>query len=121
MDNGGGRFRGVNLQENEAVRPIFEAWMQPFKDLGMDTLSPRSTGGTDHLSFDQAGLPGWQFIQDRLDYQPIRHHSNMDVYDGIDPQDIMINAVIMAGFAYHTAMRDEKLPRKPYTPPATGR
>ncbi|MFH1574528.1 MAG: peptidase M28, partial [Acidobacteriota bacterium] len=87
-------------------------------DLGMNTLSSRSVGGTDHLSFDRAGLPGWQFIQDRLDYQPIRHHTNMDVYDGLDPEDLMINAVIMAGFAYHTAMRDERLPRKPYAPPS---
>jgi carboxypeptidase Q len=118
MDNGSGRFRGVNLQGNEGVRPTFQAWMEPFRDLGMDTLSSRSVGGTDHLSFDRAGLPGWQFIQDRLDYRPIRHHTNMDVYDGLDPEDMMINAVVMASFAYHAAMRDQKLPRKPYTTPA---
>jgi hypothetical protein len=117
MDNGTGRFRGVHLQGNEAVRPIFKAWMEPFHDLGVWTLSSRTVGGTDHLSFDRAGLPGWQFVQDRVDYRPIRHHTNMDVYDGLDPEDMMINAVIMASFAYHAAMRDELLPRKPYTPP----
>ncbi len=119
MDNGTGRFRGINLQENEACRPIFQAWMAPFADLGMTAISGRSVGGTDHLSFDRAGLPGWQFIQDPVDYRPIRHHTNMDVYDGLAPEDMMINAVIMASFAYHAAMRDERLPRKPYTPPET--
>jgi hypothetical protein len=84
----------------------------------MTTLSGRSVGSTDHIPFDRVGLNGWQFIQDRLDYQPVRHHSNMDVYDGLDPEDMMINAVIMASFAYHTAMRDKLLPRKPWVPPA---
>lgn len=115
MDNGTGQFRGVYLQGNMLVKPIFEAWMKPLNDLGVETLAPRNTGGTDHLSFDRAGLNGWQFIQDRIDYRPLRHHTNMDVYDGLIPEDMMINAVTMATFAYHAAMRDELLPRKPET------
>jgi carboxypeptidase Q len=112
MDNGTGQFRGVYLQENMLVAPIFEAWMKPLNDLGVETLAPGSTGGTDHLSFDRAGLNGWQFIQDGIDYFPNRHHTNMDVVDGLIPEDMMINAVVMATFAYHAAMRDELLPRK---------
>lgn len=113
MDNGTGQFRGVYLQGNPLVKPIFEAWMEPLNDLGVETLAPGNTSGTDHLSFDRAGLNGWQFIQDRIDYRPRRHHTNMDVVDGLIPEDIMINAVVMATFAYHAAMRDELLPRKP--------
>ncbi len=112
MDNGTGQFRGVYLQGNMLVKPIFEAWMEPLNDLGVETLAPGNTSGTDHLSFDRAGLNGWQFIQDRIDYRPNRHHTNMDVVDGLIPEDIMINAVVMATFAYHAAMRDELLPRK---------
>jgi carboxypeptidase Q len=112
MDNGTGQFRGVNLQGNMLVAPIFEAWMKPLNDLGVATLAPRNTGGTDHLSFDRAGLNGWQFIQDPIDYRPNRHHTNMDVVDGLIPEDMMVNAVVMATFAYHAAMRDELLPRK---------
>ena len=113
MDNGTGQFRGVYLQGNDLVKPIFEAWMKPLNDLGVQTLAPRNTGGTDHLSFDRAGLNGWQFIQDRIDYRPNRHHTNMDVVDGLVPEDMMVNATVMATFAYHAAMRDELLPRKP--------
>jgi len=113
MDNGTGQFRGVYLQENLLVKPIFEAWMKPLNDLGVETLAPGNTSGTDHLSFDRAGLNGWQFIQDRIDYRPNRHHTNMDVVDGLVPEDMMVNAVVMATFAYHAAMRDELLPRKP--------
>ncbi len=113
MDNGTGQFRGVYLQENSMVAPIFEAWMKPLNDLGVETLAPGNTSGTDHLSFDRAGLNGWQFVQDRIDYRPRRHHTNMDVVDGLVPEDMMINAVVMATFAYHAAMRDELLPRKP--------
>jgi hypothetical protein len=116
MDNGTGQFRGVYLQENPLVRPIFQAWMEPLNDLGVQTLAPGNTSGTDHLSFDRAGLNGWQFIQDRIDYRPLRHHTNMDVVDGLIPEDLMVNAVVMATFAYHAAMRDELLPRKPVTP-----
>jgi hypothetical protein len=112
MDNGTGQFRGINLQGNMAVAPIFEAWMEPLNDLGVETISFRSVSGTDHLSFDRAGLNGWQFIQDPIDYFPNRHHTNMDVVDGLVPEDMMVNAVVMAVFAYHAAMRDELLPRK---------
>jgi len=113
MDNGTGQFRGINLQGNLAVAPIFEAWMEPLNDLGVQTVSLRSVGGTDHLSFDRAGLNGWQFIQDPIDYFPNRHHTNMDTVDGLVPEDMMVNSVVMAVFAYHAAMRDELLPRKP--------
>jgi len=113
FDNGTGRIRGVNLQGNERLRPIFEAWMQPFRDLEMTHLSPASVGGTDHLSFDWAGLPGFQFIQDRLDYRT-QYHTNMDVYDRLVPEDLRQASVIFASFAYHAAMGDKMLPRKPF-------
>jgi carboxypeptidase Q len=117
VDNGSGKLRGVFLQENEAVAPIFEAWMQPFKDLGMTTLAMRNTGGTDHLSFDAAGIPGFQFIQDPLDYETRTHHSNMDVYDRLQPDDLKQAAVIVASFVYQAAMRDQMFPRKPIEKP----
>lgn len=117
VDNGTGAIRGVYLQGNEAVAPVFQAWMQPFKNLGMSTLSIRNTGGTDHLSYDAVGLPGFQFIQDPVEYGTRTHHSNMDVYDRIQPSDMMKNAVIVASFVYHAANRDEKLPRKPLPKP----
>jgi len=113
LDNGTGKIRGVYLQGNEAVRPIFRAWLAPFKDMGAATLSISNTGGTDHLSFDAIGLPGFQFIQDEIEYDTRTHHSNMDVYDRIQEEDMKQAAVIMAAFVYNTAMRDEKLPRKP--------
>jgi hypothetical protein len=112
VDNGSGKLRGVYLQENEAAGPIFEAWMQPFKDLGMTTLTMRNTGGTDHQSFDAVGIPGFQFIQDPLDYGTRTHHSNMDVYDRLQPDDLKQAAVIVATFVYHAAMREQKFPRK---------
>jgi len=112
VDNGSGKIRGVYLQENEAVAPIFEAWMQPFKDLGMSTLTMRNTGGTDHQSFDAVGIPGFQFIQDPLDYDTRTHHSNMDVYDRLQADDLKQAAVIVASFVYNAAMRDQMLPRK---------
>ncbi len=118
VDNGTGTIRGVYLQGNEAVAPIFSAWMAPFKNLGMTTLTVRDTSGTDHLAFDAVGLPGFQFIQDEVEYDTRTHHSNMDVYERIQPSDMMNNAVIVASFAYHAAMRDEKLPRKPLPKPA---
>jgi carboxypeptidase Q len=117
IDNGTGKIRGIYLQENEAVAPIFEAWMQPFKDLGMTTLTMRNTGGTDHLSFDAVGIPGFQFIQDPLDYETRTHHSNMDVYDRLQPEDLKQISVIVASFVYDAAMRDQMLPRKPIEPP----
>ena len=113
VDNGTGAIRGVYLQGNEAAAPVFQAWMQPFKNLGMTTLAIRNTGGTDHLSFDAVGLPGFQFIQDPVEYGSRTHHSNMDVYERIQAPDMMKNAVIVASFVYLTANRDEKLPRKP--------
>jgi hypothetical protein len=117
VDNGTGRIRGVYLQENEAVAPIFQTWMKPFKDLGMSTLTMRNTGGTDHLSFDAVGIPGFQFIQDPMDYETRTHHSNMDVYDRLQPDDLKEDAVIVASFVYDAAMRDEMLPRKAIEPP----
>jgi carboxypeptidase Q len=113
MDNGGGAIRGVYLQGNDAIRPIFAAWLEPFRSLGMTTLSIRSVGSTDHLPFDEVGLPGFQFIQDPLEYGTDSHHSNNDVYDRLQPEDLMKNAVIIASLVYHTANRDERLPRKP--------
>jgi carboxypeptidase Q len=113
VDNGTGKIRGVYLQENEAVAPIFEAWMKPFKDLGMNTLTMRNTGGTDHLSFDAVGIPGFQFIQDPIEYETRTHHSNMDVYDRLQPEDLKQISVIVASFVYDAAMRDQMLPRKP--------
>ena len=117
VDNGTGKIRGVYLQENAAVAPIFEAWMTPFKDLGMTTLTMRNTGGTDHLSFDAVGIPGFQFIQDPVEYETRTHHSNMDVYDRLQPEDLKQAAVIVASFVYETAMRDQMLPRKPIEKP----
>jgi Zn-dependent M28 family amino/carboxypeptidase len=112
LDNGTGRIRGVYLQGNEAIRPIFRQWLQPFRDLGADTLTVSNTGGTDHVSFDAIGLPGFQFIQDPIEYQTRTHHSNQDVFDRIQGDDLKQAATIMAAFIYNTAMRDEKLPRK---------
>jgi len=119
VDNGTGVIRGLYLQGNEAVAPVFQAWMAPFKNLGMETLTIRNTGGTDHLSYDDVGLPGFQFVQDEIEYDSRTHHSNMDVYERIQPQDMMRNSVIVATFAYQAATRDEKLPRKPLPKPRT--
>lgn len=117
VDNGTGKIRGVYLQENAAVAPLFEAWMRPFKDLGMTTLTMRNTGGTDHLSFDAVGIPGFQFIQDPIEYETRTHHSNMDVYDRLQPDDLKQAAVIVASFVYDAAMHDKMLPRKPIEAP----
>lgn len=117
QDNGAGGYRGIYLQGNEAVAPIFEAWMKPFNNLGMTTLSIRDTGGTDHLSFNAIGLPGFQFIQDPMDYGTWTHHTNQDLYERVNAQDCMKNAVILASFVYHAANRDQKLPRKPLPRP----
>ncbi|MFN9741831.1 MAG: M20/M25/M40 family metallo-hydrolase [Acidobacteriota bacterium] len=113
LDNGTGKIRGVYLQGNEAVRPIFRAWLAPFHDLGAATLTLQNTGGTDHLAFDGVGLPGFQFIQDPVEYDTRTHHSNMDTYERLQADDMKQAAVIMAAFVYNAAMRDEKLPRKP--------
>ncbi len=116
LDNGTGKVRGVYLQGNEAVRPIFRAWLEPFRDLGASTLTISNTGGTDHLAFDAVGLPGFQFIQDEVEYDTRTHHSNMDLYERLQADDMKQASVIMAAFAYNAAMRDEKLPRKPLPP-----
>jgi Zn-dependent M28 family amino/carboxypeptidase len=113
LDNGTGKIRGVYLQGNEGVRGIFRQWLAPFRDMGAATLSISNTGGTDHLSFDRIGLPGFQFIQDEIEYDTRTHHSNQDVFDRIQADDMKEAATIMAAFVYATAMRDEKLPRKP--------
>jgi len=112
LDNGGGKIRGIHMQGNEEVRPIFEAWLEPFHDLGATTATIRNTGSTDHISFDEVGIPGFQFIQDPLDYGTRTHHTNMDCYERLNGGDLMQASVIIASFAYHAAMRDEKLPRK---------
>jgi len=117
VDNGSGRIRGVYMQENAAVAPIFEEWMRPFKDLGMTTLTMRNTGGTDHQSFDAVGIPAFQFIQDPIEYETRTHHSNMDVYDRLQPDDLKEAAVIVASFVYQAAERDQMLPRKPIEKP----
>ena len=117
MDNGGGAFRGVYLQGNEAVAPILQAWMQPFANLGMTALTIRPTGGTDHQSFDAVGLPGFQFVQDPLEYGARTHHTNLDVYERAIPEDLVQNAITIATFAYHAAMREQPLPRKPLPKP----
>lgn len=115
MDNGTGQFRGVHLQQHPEAGPIFEAWMKPFNYLKMETLSQFSNNGTDHTSFVRAGLPGFQFLQDRMDYRIRTWHYNMDTYDHLIIDDLKINAIILASFAYHAAMRDEKFPRKPFS------
>jgi carboxypeptidase Q len=117
VDNGTGKIRGVYLQENEAVAPIFDAWMKPFHDLGMTTLTMRNTGGTDHQSFDAVGIPGFQFIQDPIEYETRTHHSNMDVYDRLQSEDLKQISVIVASFVYEAATRDQMLPRKPIEAP----
>ena len=121
LDNGTGKIRGIYLQGNDMARPIFEAWLAPFHDLGATTVTIRNTAGTDHLSFDAAGLPGFQFVQDPVEYPTRTHHSNMDVYDRLQRQDLMQASAIMASMVYHAAMRDEKLPRKPLPPPQPAR
>jgi hypothetical protein len=119
MDNGTGQYRGVYLQGNEAVAPIFRAWMAPFENLGMTHLTIRNTGGTDHLSFNNVGLPGFQFIQDPVQYSSRTHHSNLDVYDQLIAADLMKNAVMTASFVYHAANREQMLPRKPLPRPTS--
>ncbi|MGA9627150.1 MAG: M20/M25/M40 family metallo-hydrolase [Bryobacteraceae bacterium] len=123
IDNGTGRIRGVYLQGNEMMRPIFEAWFAALKDMTEGVVTIRNTGGTDHQSFDAVGLPGFQFIQDPMDYETRSHHSNMDVYDRIQQADLEQMAVIEAAFVYNAATRPDKLPRKelPAPQPAGGR
>jgi carboxypeptidase Q len=118
LDNGSGKIRGIFAQGNDKVVPIFTQWLEPFKDLGAATVSMHNTGSTDHLSFDAVGIPGFQFIQDPLDYETRTHHSNMDNYDHLLPDDLAQAATILAAFVYNTAQRDAKMPRKPLPKPA---
>ena len=117
VDNGSGKIRGIYLQENAAIGPIFEQWMRPLADLGVTTITMRNTGGTDHEAFDSVGIPGFQFIQDPLDYGSRTHHSNMDLYERLQPEDLAQAAVVEAIFVYNTAQRDQMLPRKPVPHP----
>lgn len=121
IDNGTGKIRGIYLQSNEMARPIFETWLAPFKDLGVATVTIRNTGSTDHAAFDAVGLPGFQFIQDPIEYGTRTHHSNMDVYDRIQKGDVMQMSAIVGSLVYHTANRPEKLPRKPKPEPQSAR
>ena len=123
FDNGSGKIRGIYAQGNSAAVPIFEEWLRPVRDLGAATVVLRNTGGTDHLPFDAVGLPGFQFIQDPLEYGTLTHHSNMDVYDHLSRTDLMQAATVMAWFVYNAAMREEMMPRKYFDPnaPAAGR
>jgi Zn-dependent M28 family amino/carboxypeptidase len=113
VDNGSGKIRGVYLQGNMAAGPIFAQWIEPLKDLGVATITDRDTGGTDHEAFDAVGIPGFQFIQDPLDYATRTHHSNMDTYERLQPEDLAQTAMVEAIFVYNAAMRDQMLPRKP--------
>lgn len=113
LDNGTGKIRGVYLQGNEAIRPLFRQWLTPFREMGASTLTISNTSGTDHLAFDGIGLPGFQFIQDEIEYDTRTHHSNQDVFDRIQADDMKQASAIMAAFVYNTAMHDQKLPRKP--------
>jgi carboxypeptidase Q len=117
VDNGTGKLRGVYLQGNDMMRPVFKAWLAPFEDMGATTISIQNTGGTDHIPFDAVGLPGFQFIQDPLDYGSRTHHSNVDVYDHVQEGDLMQAAAVLASFVYDAATRPEMLPRKPLPPP----
>ena len=112
LDNGTGKIRGVYLEGNEAVRPLFRSWLAPYNGLGASTLTSQPTFGTDHQSFDAIGLPAFQFIQDPLDYDSRTHHSNMDVFDRAVEEDLKQASGVMATFIYNAAMLDEKLPRK---------
>ena len=127
LDNGSGKIRGVWLQGNDAARPVFERWLSPFRDLGVTTISIRDTSGTDHLSFDAVGIPGFQFIQDPLEYSSRTHHSNMDANDHVQPGDLIQASAVMASVIYHAANRPAMMPRKTlpdpeqkWTPPPPG-
>jgi carboxypeptidase Q len=115
LDNGSGKIRGVFLQGNEAAKPIFSKWLEPFADLDAKTLTLQNTGSTDHVSFDAIGLPGFQFIQDPIEYSTRTHHSNMDSYDHLQSEDLKQAATIIASFIYDASQREEKIPRKPLT------
>ena len=117
VDNGTGKIRGIYTQGNAAVDSIFAQWMAPLKDLGVTTITNRDTSGTDHLSFDAVGIPGFQFIQDPMDYDTRTHHSNMDTYEHLQSSDLKQISVVEAIFVYNAAMRDQMIPRKPLPHP----
>lgn len=121
IDNGTGKIRGIYLQGNEACRDIFSKWLEPFHDLGAKTVTVNNTGGTDHQSFDAVGLPGFQFIQDEIEYDSRTHHTNMDSYDHLIADDLKQTATIVAAFVYNAANRSEKLPRKELPKPRPAR
>jgi carboxypeptidase Q len=121
LDNGTGKIRGVYLQGNAAAGPIFQQWLAPFKDLGATTITISNTGGTDHQSFDAVGIPGFQYIQDPMDYDTRTHHSNQDTYDKLSEADLKQAATIVASFVYNTSQRDEMIPRKELPKPAPAR
>ena len=133
LDNGSGKIRGINVQNNAAVAPIFAEWLKPFHSMGADTVAIRKVGGTDHMSFDAVGIPAFQFIQDPLDYGSLRHHTNLDTFDALKAEDLRQGAIILAAFLVNAANADKPLPRGPlptrpnegdlypYTAPAAGR
>jgi len=118
LDNGTGKIRGIYAQNNEKVQTIFQQWIAPLKDLGVTTVTPKNTGATDHLPFDAVGIPGFQFIQDPIEYETRTHHTNMDVYDHLSIDDLKQAATVVAWFVYNAANRPEKLPRKELPKPA---
>lgn len=120
LDNGTGRIRGIYLQGNAAAGAIFAKWLEPFYELDAKTITINNTGGTDHLAFDGVGIPGFQFIQDEIEYDTRTHHTNMDTYDHLVPEDLKQAATIVASFVYNTAQRDEKIPRKELPKPRSG-
>jgi Zn-dependent M28 family amino/carboxypeptidase len=112
IDSGSGKIRGLFTAGNDAVRPVFKEWLAPFEDFGVTTVSPRGGGGSDHRSFEEAGLPGFDVLQDPLDYGTRTHHTNLDTYDHLQPSDLMHNSAVLAAIIYQAAMRDDPLPRK---------
>jgi Zn-dependent M28 family amino/carboxypeptidase len=117
LDNGTGKIRGVYLQGNDKARDLFKGWLTPFNEMGASTVTISNTGGTDHLSFDAVGIPGFQFIQDPIEYDTRTHHSNMDTYDHLVPEDLKQASTIVAAFVYNTAQQTEMIPRKPLPEP----
>jgi Zn-dependent M28 family amino/carboxypeptidase len=115
LDNGTGKIRGIFAQNDTAAKPIFEKWFAPFADLGASTVTLKNSGSTDHLSFDWAGIPGFEFIQDPIDYETRTHHTNMDDYDHLQMNDLKQAAIIVASFIYQASVRPDMIPRKPLT------
>ena len=118
LDNGSGKIRGIYLQGNKNVKDLFSSWLEPFADLDAKTVTLNNTGGTDHLAFDAVGIPGFQFIQDELEYDTRTHHTNMDTYDHLVADDLKQASVVVAAFVFNTAQLDKKIPRKELPKPA---